>query len=134
MFAVVLVFLVLSEDLPLFCAPNLLSRRNSAHSPLVLVDDAALHTQVKDVDIRAGKLARGNTAFEEQIELGEGPASRFWNAEVGVDDAAKTDAGPEEAGIIAPVPFCRVLCMSVVVPGLSQGLYLPACMVSAHCR
>ena len=62
----------------------------------------------KHVDFGSRELASADALFEQDVELGEGAACRLRKAEEGVYDAAEADAGPEEAGVVAPVPSTRV--------------------------
>jgi hypothetical protein len=57
----------------------------------------------EDIDVILGEFPCRDTSLEHQVQLGEGSASGFGNAEVGVDDAEEADAAPEETGVVAPV-------------------------------
>lgn len=92
---------------------------------------------VKDVDLGGGELPRADPAFEQQVQLGEGAAGGLGDPEVGVDDAQEADAGPEEAGVVFPVPLPRVQHVGgqdgtddaddvVEVPAQDHGLDLEA--------
>ena len=70
----------------------------------ILVADGsrALGTQRRD---RGGlELPRGDLPLEEDVQLAVGPALGLREAEVGPGQAEQGEAGPEEAGLGAPVP------------------------------
>jgi hypothetical protein len=89
---------------------SLLMLRTMHHAllPLILRNHAPFNRHVKHIDIRGGELARADVLLEEEIDLGEGSAAWFRDAEVGVDDAAEADPRPEEAGEVGPVPGAGV--------------------------
>jgi hypothetical protein len=66
-----------------------------AHMPTDLI--------CEDINVILGKLPCRDTSLEHEVQLGEGSAAWFGDAEVGVDDAEEADAAPEEAGVVAPV-------------------------------
>jgi hypothetical protein len=45
-----------------------------------------------------------NLLLKQQIQLGKTAVLGFRHPEVGVDDAQKTETGPEETGEVAPIP------------------------------
>lgn len=63
---------------------------------------------IKDVDLSAGKLPCADASFEKQIQFCKGAARGLGNTEVSVDDAEEADAGPEEAGIVFPIPLTGI--------------------------
>ena len=74
----------------------------------VFIDNMSLNGLIKHVHMRGRKLAGTDAALKEQIEFRKGATARLRHAEVGVNDAQKADAPPEEARIVAPVPLARV--------------------------
>lgn len=60
------------------------------------------------IDFGGGELACGDALLEQQVQLGEGAALGLGQAEVGVDYAEEAGAGPEESGVVAPVPGAGV--------------------------
>jgi hypothetical protein len=56
----------------------------------------------KDVDVVLLELPRRHVALKHQVQLRESAAPRLGNPEIRIDDAAETNAAPEEACIVAP--------------------------------
>ena len=75
-------------------------RRNLTILPAV--QNLYVHSLIEDIDFGISKLPRAHTPLEEQIELSKRTASRLRDAEVGVNNAAEAQTGPEEAGEILP--------------------------------
>lgn len=98
----------------------------------------------KHINLVLGEFPRRHAALEEQIQFGEGPAPRLRDAEVGIDDAEKADACPEEAGVVAPVKVMRISSFAFHVfewerafwwHPLTNSIHLDsAYKASTHCR
>ena len=71
---------------------------------VVFAHKVAINVLLKHIDLGRGKLARADPFVKEHIQLGKRAPRRLGHAEVGVYDAQKAYAGPEEARKVTPVP------------------------------
>lgn len=72
----------------------------SRNGVLVGADGAVVDCLVEHIDFRLRKIAGANFALKEQIQLCESATTRFWNAEVSIDDAEEAKAGPKECRVV----------------------------------
>lgn len=73
-----------------------------------LIHNSILNMFMIDINFSRAELARRDAFLEQDVQLGERAAAGLGEAEVGVDDAEEADDGPEEAGVILPVPLLGV--------------------------
>lgn len=62
----------------------------------VLTDRALVDGLVKDIYLGHRELPGAHFPLKQQIQLGKRTASRFWDSEVGVDNAEEAKSCPEE--------------------------------------
>ena len=81
---------------------------NAVYLLLISLKSTTFHIFLESIHFRLLELPSANSAFEQEIELCEGPTRGLQDSVVGVYERQQASARPEESSKVRPIPSARI--------------------------